>query len=78
MREKLSDVDWWRTIHRVSTFARQLRGDLHLESDHRTELQRAIKLTRALEGIARKAVDCQAPALCYCAVCKEMGTGENK
>lgn len=51
----LRRVDWLRVAHRLSTLARSLRGDgRHLEADHVTEQERAAKMRKSLEGVARE------------------------
>jgi hypothetical protein len=67
----LSTHDWPRTLHRASTFIRELRGDPDLAEESEKFRGHAVRTKDALRAMGRKAVGCKLPALCDCAFCLE-------
>ncbi|HET8938982.1 MAG TPA: hypothetical protein VFN67_36310 [Polyangiales bacterium] len=53
LMQALGQVDWLRTMQRVSVFFRDLRGDdpRDIQDDHTTELDRSQRLRRAAEQV---------------------------
>lgn len=68
---ELGRVDWLRVIHRGAVLFRALRGDADAAADDATERARAGKLRSTVDGVARAAVGCLAPAPCGCPICSE-------
>lgn len=67
----LSTHDWPRTLHRASTFLRELRGDSDVAADSEQFRTNAVRTKQALRALGRQAVGCTLPTACDCAFCKE-------